>query len=189
MNWKIIFNPFEKFGDKQLLSVGLIGFVALNVVCIVFKMNFDGILHLENSDGIVQQIILKNIAIVLSAIILFFILGKIYNRKTRFIDIVNTFLIGIIPTLFILLWNEIPYFKRAQENIGKIVSDQSKMAEHSGDLFILSISAIVALPLIIYIIILLYNGFKTSTNIKSVWKIAVFFVILFILNLITQIYF
>lgn len=190
MNWKYIFNPFLKYSERQLFVVGILGFVAMSAVCIFIKEEMDGILHWGDAGGhTIQQILLINLGIMLSTILIYFVFGKIINRSTRLIDVANAFLLSTIPSTLVLLWGKIPLFHHATQNLGEIANDKSSYTLKIIDLIIASLSALVAIPLIIYIVILMFNGFKTAANMKKTWQIIAFFVLLFILNSITQTYF
>lgn len=150
----------------------------------------DGILHFgdaENDD--IQNIILMNFGIMLSTIVIFFIFGKIINKNTRFIDVANAFLLSTIPSTLVILWGAIPMFENAAKRLAGLTNDKSQLLDSSTDLVIVSLSALVGLPLVVYMVILMFNGFKTATNMKKTWQIIVFFLLLFILNSITQTYF
>lgn len=190
MNWKTIFNPFEKYSETALLVAGLIAFAGMNAACLLVGNMMDGVLHWEDAkDFSVQKILVTNGGILLSTIVLFFIFGKIINRNTRLVDVANAFLLSLIPSTLVLLWGKIPAFDHSQKNIAATVGDEAKLLAHSSDLALGIFSALVALPLIVYIVILMYNGFKIATNMKKTWQIIVFFLLLFIFNSITQMYF
>lgn len=128
---------------------------------------------------------LLSFAVVPVSIIIIWGLGKIFNRRTRFIDIVNTVLVSMFPMIFMLIIGEIPFFKNALTQTEKLVKENP--GSLSPELLIVLVFTMLIIPFLIYNIILLYNGFKTATNTKKWQHIAIFFALIFILNTISQI--
>lgn len=186
MNWKIFFNPFEKFDDKTLLIAGISIFIILNLIGYFFGSKLDGIIHFDriNQENVLTEMLLS-FAVVTVSIIVIWGLGKIFNRRTRFIDIVNNVLVSMFPMIFMLIIGEIPFFKNALTQTEKLI--QENPASLTPELLIVLVFTMLIIPFLIYNIILLYNGFKTATNTKKWQHIAIFFALIFILNTITQI--
>ena len=181
MNWKIIFNPFLKFSEKQLLIFGLLFFLINGFICYYAGIKMDSIFHFspsENSD-LAITFFYCGFSIVFAVIVLF-ILGIIFNSKTRFIDILNAVLISQVLNFTTLLATKIIDL----ENItGKAM--QNLQLEFT-DLILLLVFVGITLPFLIYGIALLYNGFRTATNIKSWKQIVIFAVVLLILLPVCQ---
>lgn len=179
MNWKTIFNPFEKFNEKHLLVVGIV-FLIINI-CIAYFLGFqqDSIFHYGFADekATIPQIIGRNVLSYLIGIVVLLILGKIYNSKTRFIDILNTVLISQIPGIFILLMSEIPLIKNILSIVQELAENNPQNIPMT-DLLIICIYAFLTLGISIYGFILIYNGFKTTTNIKKWQQITLFVLVL-----------
>lgn len=181
MNWKIIFNPFLKFTEKQLLIFGLLFFFINGLVCYYAGIKMDSIFHfspMKNSD-LTIAFFYCGFSIVFAVIVLF-ILGIIFNNKTRLIDILNAVLISQVfnfPTVLAIKFIDLEKISgKAMQNL------QLEFA----DMLLLLVFVGITLPFIIYGIVLLYNGFRTATNIKSWKQIAIFAVVLFILLPVCQ---
>ncbi|CAD7799639.1 hypothetical protein CHRY9390_00515 [Chryseobacterium aquaeductus] len=174
MTWKTIFNPFSKFSELQLLILGIIFMVVNFLVCYHFGLQMDSIFHFGyiNPDHSILQIIWVTLRSYLIGLIVLFILGKIYNRKTRFIDIINTVLISQIPGLVIVIIGEIPFVENALEYT--VTNTKNLNNTTPVDLTILCFYIFINLLVAAYGMTLLYNGFKTATNIKN-WKQIVLF--------------
>ncbi|MCE3075865.1 YIP1 family protein [Chryseobacterium gwangjuense] len=185
MNWKTIFNPFSKYSEKQLLLVGILSLGITLVICQWFGLQVDSIFHYRYADE--KHSLIENIGLSLLsysiAIIIFFILGKIYNKRARFIDIVNTILISQIPGIFILLIGELPIVNNSMESV-RLMAEKNPENISPFDLIIICIFSFSALLLIAYGITLFYNGFKTATNVKN-WKQIVIFAFLIMVTTIT----
>ena len=186
MNWKLIFNPFEKFNDRSLLVIGLSIFIILTIMGYFSGLKLDGIMHFDrlNQQNISIELLLS-FSVVIISILFIWGLGKIFNPRTRFIDIVNTILISMLPMVCMLIIGEIPFFKNALANTEKLVRQNPN--SFSPELLIVLLFTMLILPFLIYNIILLYNGFKTATNTKKWQHIAIYFVLIFVINTITQI--
>lgn len=186
MKWKLIFNPFEKFDDKTLFIAGFVIFLITVGIGYFTGYKLDGIMHFDklNSEKIVSEMALS-FSVVIITILLIWGLGKIFNKRTRLIDITNTVLISMFPVFFMLILGEIPFFKKALLSTAKQAQENPTVP--SPEMFIAILFAMLMLPLLIYNIILLYNGFKTATNSKKWQHIAIFFAVVFIFNFITQI--
>ena len=173
---KIIFNPFVKYPEKALLALGLLFVIAGSFMGYFFNARYDGVLdtHFVPFMAPVQPFI--DIVInTVSLFIVFFAFGKIINPKTRPIDILNVSLIA--PGPYYLL----PLF-----NIGNLIMNSTLSLERamgtdintkpSPDIFkqistteIVSILvfALIGLAFLVWFVVLLYNGFKTATNLKT----------------------
>ncbi|WP_144283001.1 YIP1 family protein [Chryseobacterium echinoideorum] len=175
MNWKILLNPFSKFSEVQLLIAGLI-FMMINFAVTYFLgFQMDSIFHygyIGENDPLLKTVFIT-LKSYLIAIAVLFVLGKIFNKKTRLIDIINTVIIAQIPVLLLILIGEIPFVDRAIMTIAELTKDKTPQIPIS-DLIILCFFAFFALITIAHGFALLFNGFKTATNIKDVKKILLF---------------
>lgn len=186
---KYIFNPFLKYSEQKLLVTGLLGWIMLNVICVIFNHTMNGLLHFSTHNGSwIDSLKTTNIVLIIN-ILIFYLLGKIINRKTRFIDILNAILVGIIPLVLITGISEIPIFANAFEKVGSAAYQLENFYEMKWEMILIAISSFIILPLLVYAITLMFNGFRVATNSKNGLHIALFFIVLFILNSITQFYF
>jgi len=185
MNWKTIFNPFSKYSENQLLIAGILSLGITLLLCNLFNLQVDSIFHYRYADE--KSSLLESIGYCLIsyaiAIILFFILGKIYNKRTRFIDIVNTILISQIPGILIILISELPIISKSMESI-QLMAEKNPANISPVDLIVVCIFSFSALLFTAYGMALIYNGFKTATNIKN-WKQIVIFAFLILVTTIT----
>lgn len=179
---QILKNPFEISSDKSLTTTGIILFTIGITLAYFFQIQLQ-ILRVNPLVKLTITDIIIGHLIVLSALtIVYFILGKIINRKTRLLDILNTVLISIAPLYLIFF-----------ENINGYMYDeiyQMEEAIKSGGMLNIKTSifsviiSVISISITIYFIYLLFIGFKTATNAKKIWHYVLFFVILFITDLI-----
>jgi hypothetical protein len=168
MNWSILLNPFTKFSEKQLLGFGL-GTLSLgSFLATVFGVTFDGAIDVHLQPDMTFLLSLKENAItILLLTILLFALGKIINAKTRLIDILNASLLFRIPFYLSAALVAIPAVKAIEESLLKNAQNMPGFNLKATDIVILLCLTGAIIVLLIYAIALLFNGFKTATNVKQ----------------------
>lgn len=164
----ILFNPFKKYNEHQLLIVGImtagLGIIGASLT----NTHFDGVLDTHFAKEVsLTTAGLESLFNLLSIVLVFFILGKFINPKTRFIDIFNLALIVKIPAYFLapLNYNNWIHTKtfHLMDSLGNpLISNLSPT-----DLFILIGVGAASLVVLTWFIVLLYNGFKIATNLKT----------------------
>ena len=129
MTWKTLFNPFLKFDEKKLLIIGIFAF-GLNILGSYYADSInDSIFHYSNLDedqGIWDILKINSLSYLLSIVVIF-ILAKILNNKTRFIDIFNTILISQIPLMIMIPVSGLPLYKKALENLSENLGEPEKI--------------------------------------------------------------
>ncbi|MDM1553154.1 MULTISPECIES: YIP1 family protein [Chryseobacterium] len=187
MNWKTVFNPFERFDEKLLLLIGSIA-VALSIAIgywthtaftSIYKIS-----AIENDS--LKTVVISTLLSFLIAIVILFILGKILNGKTRIIDIINTVLISQLFLLPIQCFGNASSIRLAAKNIIKYESDPIEMFPFLDFLTMISMT-IISITILIYSFTLFYNGFKTATNIKKWQHIVLFCIVSLVSTLACQI--
>lgn len=162
---KKLLNPVGNYDATILLMVGVVLF-GLNIVSgyfLGFQMN--SIVHVGLSESSLKIVAYSALRSVVLAILLYFLAGLIINKRTRIVDIINTVLIATIPLL-------ISSVLMSFSSISEIVKTNSPPT--AIDLTFLFFVLLVLLPLILYSIAILYNGFKTATNLKTGYHIGLF---------------
>ena len=120
------------------------------------------------------------------AIVLLFILGKIFNSKTRIIDIVNAVLVSQVPVIVIVLGTKLIKLDKISKQIAETSAQNKVLDINIFDLMYLMVFSFGSLIFIIYSFVLLFNGFKTATNIKKWQHIVIFAFVLLVGILICQ---
>ena len=188
MNWKTIFNPFEKFDEKYLLALGIISLIAIILVNQWTSSYFTSIYridYMENFDF--KKATISTIISYVSMIAVLFVLGKILYKKTRIIDIINTVLISQIPLIIILPFQKIEYTKVVTKRV-IAYQDHPSGAFPISDFTFMFLSIAIAVGAMIYSIVLFYNGFKTATNIKKWQHVTLFCIVTFLTVILCQIF-
>ena len=175
---KIIINPFEKFSEVQLFALGIVLTIGGSLLGYLFSSRFDGVLDLHVTPTItLAQPFIDNAINTVSLFLLLFILGLIINKKTRFIDVLNTVLIARSP-LYLLSLSNICGFMNGLETK---INPENPLDIHftPEDIIVLSVFSMFAVGFLVWFVALLYNGFKTATNLKATpYKIAFAFTII-----------
>ncbi|AZA51032.1 hypothetical protein EG346_23910 [Chryseobacterium carnipullorum] len=187
MNWKTIFNPFERFDDKLLLGIGILATILAILVGYWTGTYFSSIYRINSLDKVTfQAVAIPTLISFSSAIAVLFILGKILNSKTRLIDIANTVLISQLLLVILQATDKISFIKEAPK---KVIAHQKHPSDPLPvlDIAIMLTMASVTIIILIYSITLYYNGFKTATNIKKWQHIVLFAAASMITTLICQI--
>ena len=186
MNWKTVFNPFLKFDEKTLLISGVISITLVFITGYFFGLKTDSLFHFTYfaSEDTPAKIILSTVLVYAITILVFFGFGRIINRRTRLIDIVNPIFLSQFIIILLLLISEIPLIKNAQQQI--LASVESQSAEIGTlSLLMITIYSFLSLAITAYGITILFNGFKTATNMKD-WRHTVIFILLLLTLMITM---
>lgn len=187
MNWKTIFNPFEKFDEKLLLLIGILTVIISIIAGYWTGTTFSSIYRISNVKEIsFQTIAISTLASFASSIIILFILGKILNSKTRLIDIVNTVLISQLVLVILQPAYKIPFIDSAKKNMAAYSKNPTDSIPII-DMSMMMIMGIFSILVLTYSIVIFYNGFKTATNIKKWQHIVLFAVVSLISTLICQV--
>lgn len=187
MSWPTIFNPFSKLNEKIILSIGILFFVINIIICYFGNIVNDAVFHyssLRNPEW--GNIIKTNFLSSAILILVLFTLGKIINKRTRIIDIVNSVLFSQIPLILIIPINKLPFIENTLNAVSKIEPNKTQTLPIT-DLLLLTVYGFAIMLLLIYSFTLLYNGFKTATNIKKWQHIVIFCFITFLTIAASQI--
>ena len=181
---QLLKNPFALVEDKKLFLVGISTFIVGIFLAYYFQLQ-QQILRLNISETPnLKQIIIWHVIIVASLTIVYLILGKIINKKTRFIDILNTVLIALIPIYITFFQNFNNFLTEETAKMLNALKDGSIYSQSPPILFIFV--GLAGLVFFIYYIYLLFIGFKTATNSKKIWHYTLFFVLLIITDILTS---
>ena len=187
MNWQTLFNPFSKFSEKTLLAIGILASILLIIACYFTNTKMDSLLHISPAKDLsFNSIALYTIISLIYAIVLLFILGKIFNSKTRIIDIVNAVLVSQVPVIVIVLGTKLIKLDKISKQIAETSAQNKVLDINIFDLMYLMVFSFGSLIFIIYSFVLLFNGFKTATNIKKWQHIVIFAFVLLVGILICQ---
>lgn len=180
MNWKLLFNPFGIYSEKQLLVSGILITLAGSLVGSLFNVTFDGVLDVHQYETDFLTSLKENSINVACIFIALFILGKLINRKTRAIDILNTAMVSRFPQYISAVITALPVLKKVEDEIISHQGDLQHLNFQPMDLMLLFVISMILLSITAYYITLMVNGFRTAVNAKK-WQHFVGFAIALII--------
>lgn len=185
---KTLLNPFEKYNEAQLLTFGVIALVLCAYLGYFFEIRFDNILHLSTAKNITfLQSLLENAVNLLCVFVFLYPLGLIINKKTRFIDILNTVVVARSLCCLMVLCTRAFDMAGINETIINNSTNPYDIQFTPVQLAIILILAFLLIGILIWHIALLYNGFKTATNLKSVRDKILFAVAILLADILSMI--
>lgn len=186
-----LFNPFEHYSEKALVIFGIIILTIASLAAWRFGGRYDGVVDFHLVDGVaLWQPFADNAIATFSLVLPLFLLAKKINRRTRLIDIIAAALVARTPFLPEPFFNIGGYFGNTLNGIkDQYMSNGSSVLPDTADLILISAFSLVSILLLVWFAILLYNGFKTATNIKKTADIILFVVAVIIAKIISAIIF
>lgn len=167
MNSHSFIRPFERYGERQLLTVGGVGLVVGSLIGYFCKMRYDGVIDAHISKSIVfYQPFVDNLINVFSLLLPLLVLGYWINRKTRPVDVLTVALFARFPMYLLPLFNLSGTLERATDRAMDTFLT-GKLDLHWADTAILVGAGFLGLAALVYSIILLYQGFCVATNLKK----------------------
>lgn len=158
----LLFNPFTRLAGGKALAIGLIIMAIVAVIGAYSQVYFDGALdiHAKPLSDLPAALIFMATGYV-ALVVVFYIMGLIFSKKVRFIDIAGTVALSRFPYLLAAL-------------AGFLINDTMRAVEQ-GLIPANSISKSVSFPfltvivlvVIIWHIALLYNAYRESTGLKN----------------------
>lgn len=167
MNWKLLINPFGIYSEKQLLVSGILITLAGSFVGSLFNVTFDGVLDVHQYETDFLTSLKENSINIACIFIVLFILGKLINRKTRAIDILNTSMVSRFPQYISAMITALPVLKKVEDEIISHQGDLQHLNLQPVDLLLIFFTSMLLLAITAYYITLLVNGFRTSVNAKK----------------------
>lgn len=190
MNRKIVFNPFEKHSEITLLIFGLTLTILGSFIGYLMKARFDGIIDMYLVENIsLIEPFLDNLLNTLSLFVLFFILGKSINKKTRWVDILSASIIARIPFYILPLFNIGGFLEKITERLLESIDLEnlnSPPAISISDMLAMLLFAGIGIVCLCWFIALFWNGFRVATNTKGTKNIILFVIMLIVAEVISK---
>ena len=162
---KILFQAFNFYSEKRLLTIGLLGTIAASLIGFVLHARFDGILDVHFVESI-----------------------KIYEPLLdNLIDILNASLIARLPYYLISLANINGYMADLSERMLGLATQQPEALQINPlDITAILIFAFASLLLLIYYLYLLFKGYQVATNAKGALPIGLFVIAVILAEVISK---
>lgn len=185
--YKFLLNPFEKYSEKQLFTFGTLFLFIGSYIGFLCNAYFDSLLHITFIHKTTFiPILIQNTIIVLLLTLILFTIGKITNKKTRLIDVLNVSLIARIPIYLTTIININNATTKITDKLIINITNLENLHLSIIEYFLLLVIAIIGLISIIWFAYLLWNGFKTATNAKSNKPVILLILSLLIANYISN---
>ncbi len=159
-------NPVKGITDSRQLIAASVIFIFSLLICYLLHIANDGIFHgIFDAHQSILLLLTSNFLVVFVPALLLFIAGKCFNKGTRLLDMWNTVLFSRLP---IILGYALAFSLTDQSLLAALSS--RKLAPQTipkQELVRLSIIGFMVVPFLVYSIILLINGYKTSMYAKK----------------------
>jgi len=184
--WKWVYNPFEKIAGWEAFGIGLVILCVITVTGYFFNMVFYGIsIKTVQSVSFGNAFLLQFSGLIILVLVMW-TAALIFAKNVRFQDILGTVTLAKYP-LILSLFVFIPFKNRFNEFTEKLmsvnVSEMSNVITTSDYLFLMAF-LIIMFSIIVWEIVLLFNAFRVSTNLKGIKSIGIFAAIMFISEII-----
>lgn len=180
--WQYILNPFSKIPAKPMMMIGIIITVIGSFIAYFQKTIFDGIFDAHHNSLITySQAITANIINIIVPCTLLFILARSINPKAKMIDLLNTSFYYRIPIYILVFISNVPSMMNLQLKINNSMDEFSTIVFSGTEIFLMATFATISLLLLVYAIILLFNGFKTASNANK-WQHYLSFILVLIIS-------
>jgi hypothetical protein len=192
--FEYLFRPFRFIAGTKALILGLAAMALLSVLGYYGKVYFDGVIdiHAACSSGnywVHLWYILS--AWVMLSLVLFALAAIFSKSRLRIVDMTGTLALAKFPLLFAALWGLVPLDRLCPEDINSI-DVASLMLLIQEKWLPLLLDSVVMLLCIIWSIVLMYNAFSISGNLKGgkgVWLFILGLVVAEIIVKIASYYF
>ena len=189
-NWKSwLFNPFLFIAGFKAMIIGLVFIVAASLIGYAGNIHFDGVLdqHIGRAAPL-WFFIAEGFIDWLSLALVLAIFAVIMWRKTsRFIDIIGTQALARWPSVILALGLQIPVYKQVLNDVVVKAQQGSSAMMNPMDITILVLISLLLLPVLIWMVALMYRAFAVSCNAKGAKAIVVFIVAILIGEAISKV--
>ncbi|HHU25097.1 MAG TPA: hypothetical protein GXZ56_00505 [Bacteroidales bacterium] len=188
-NWNLLWNPFTRVAGWQAFWVGMVIVVASALLASYGNLLFDGAIdaHFHHYVGIAHSFVVTGISL-LSVVAAMYVAALIISRSVRFIDILGTMTLARAPFLLLAIISPFVSFP----SMDLLIQDPLTSFGYPMLMYFVRhpmslIFIIISLPVIVWLIALMYNGFKVSTGAKGKKLVVAFIVALLIAEVLSKV--
>ena len=152
MNNRFIFNPFVYIAGFKSLIIGLVGLCLTSFLAYITGTHFNGFIHVEFAkDCCFWVYLLENVIQWIAFSVVLYLAGLMLSKsKIRLIDVFGTILLSRIPLLIVPVFRLFPFFQ--------------SFVIFSTTMYLLVGVYIVSF---IWFVVLSFNAYKISCNLKN----------------------
>ena len=186
----LLFNPFVYTAGGQALGLGVAAIVAVAMAGFVSHTHFDGVLDLHTGARATLLFFLAEGFIDwLSLALVLVVLGKIVSKTSfRIVDVLGTQALARWPTLFLALLTLPPGFQRyGRVLVEQVTRHPTQPPPISPDAIYFFAATLLTLPLLVWMIVLMYNAYTVSCNVKGGKAVATFIAGLVLAEIISKV--
>ncbi|MFC1733956.1 hypothetical protein ACFL6I_26945 [candidate division KSB1 bacterium] len=176
---KMIYNPFERIGGYTALGIGLVVIFITSCLASLSLLHFDGIIDMHfGGDSSLCLFFIQNLVNLIVITLVFYFIGIFISpSRIRLLDIIGTQALARTPMLLPASFACLINIKKYNEYIiTAILHDNFKIALTFTEWVLVVLLLIIVLISIIWMIVLMFNAYSISTNIKGT-KLTVSFII------------
>jgi hypothetical protein len=185
-----LFKPFTYIAGSQALSLGLAAILIAGLIGAFGRTHFDGVLDTHTGAPAPLAVFLaEGLIDWLCLALVLLVCGKIISTTAfRVIDLMGTQALARWPTIFISLVTLPPAIQRfSHDLLQKLAHPGEKIEINTPDAIIFFASALVMLPLIVWMVALMYHSYSVSCNVKGGKAIGTFILALFLAEVLSKI--
>ena len=180
-NWKWVYNPFEKVAGWKAFGIGIVILAITTVVGYWGDTVFYGI-QIKVNPNITWSLALSLQALGLAVTVaVMYITALLFAKHIRFQDILGTVTLAKYPLILMALLSLAFGYKLASIDVNTIINNGITFSDYT----LLFIFGIISILVLVWVIALLYNAFKVSTNLKGVKCGVLFTAIMLVSEIIT----
>lgn len=189
MTKNYILKPFENVQDKTLLAIGVLTGVIISCLQLLTHMRSIAILKqvtFKSAPTLVQTLSDFAITTIVMTLALF-VFGKIINKKTRLIDILNTVLIARICLDISVLFDINGYLSDfSLQLIDNIANPEILFKSNPQGFVYFIITSFASILCLVGFGYYIYQGFKLATHLKKKYMIIAFVLIILLVDTLTR---
>ena len=181
-----MFTPFKYIAGGKALLIGVAVMALVSVLGYLSGVHFDGVLDIHFSlKGTYLVHALYQVTTWFILLLVLYITARIMSKsEVRIIDLAGTIAVSQAPLILMALCGFIPAFHL---DFGDMSDLDELMVTIKDNIGMIVLNAIVGLVFIAWTIILRYNAYSVSANLKGSKAIVSFVIALFISEILSKI--
>jgi hypothetical protein len=186
----LLFNPFVYVAGGRALGLGSAAIFVAGAVAVMSQTHFDGVLDMHAgrggpwmallAEGFIDWLCLASVLAVC---------GKLVSKTSfRIVDVFGTQALARWPTIFMTLLTLPPAFARFSNDLLKQLSaNPGQIPAISADAIYFFAAVFLLLPLLVWMVALMYNSYSVSCNVRGARAIGTFVIGLILAEIISKI--